>query len=215
MADVCGERLSAGIEQLGLPLTSRQIDQLMAYLDLLVRWNRAYNLTAIRNPEEMVIKHLLDSLAVAPLIQGSHVIDVGTGAGLPGIPLAIAFPEKHWALLDSNGKKTRFLFQVISSLRLVNATVIEARVETFQPERPFSAVISRAFASLDKMVSKCSHLVAENGVLYGMKSAAVGDELEALDSSVQVLAHQALSVPFLNDVRSLVTLQVKRSMALV
>ena len=133
--------------------------RLLDYLVLLHKWNRAYNLTAVRDPQQMVTRHLLDSLSIAPHVRGQRLIDVGTGGGLPGVPLSILFPDREFHLLDSNGKKTRFLFQVKTALGLDNMAVHQARVESFE-QGPFDAVLSRAVASLEDMVTGCRHLLA-------------------------------------------------------
>ena len=138
--------LISGIAELKVNCSDVQLDQLLSYLDMLEHWNKAYNLTAIRDPLEMIKLHLLDSLAISPLLQGDRFIDVGTGAGLPGIPLAIINPEKHFTLLDSNGKKTRFLFQAKIELGLSNINEVNKRVEQFAPEYMYDAVLSRAFS---------------------------------------------------------------------
>ena len=141
--------LQAGLQQLKLDCSSQQLEKLLQYLELLQRWNKAFNLTAIRDPLQMVRLHLLDSLAIHPYIQGvKSIIDVGTGPGLPGIPLAILNPQVNFTLLDSNGKKTRFLFQAINELKLPNASEINHRVEAYKPNQLFDAVISRAFSSI-------------------------------------------------------------------
>lgn len=203
--------LTRGLSDLRLDMKQSSVDRLMAYLDLMVRWNRAYNLTAVRDPREMVTRHLLDSLAIAGHLQGRHIIDVGTGPGLPGIPLAITDTDQSWTLLDSNGKKTRFLFQVKTQLQLQNVTIVEDRVENFRPDFPFDAVISRAFANLGKMVEVCRHLVAEDGRMYAMKGASVDEELAALPDDAELVSCHDLRVPGLNESRYLVELKVNRS----
>ena len=196
-------RLLQGIAELGIELRAAQIDHLLEYLELLVKWNGAYNLTAVRDPAAMVTRHLLDSLAVAPLLQGERFIDVGTGAGLPGVPLAIARPSSCFDLLDSNGKKTRFLFQVKTALALDTMAVHQARVESFQPSRPYDAVLSRAFASLGDMINGCRHLLAPGGRLLAMKGQYPQAELAALDDSVELLASYRLDIPGLDEERHL------------
>lgn len=190
-----GDRLAAGVRALGLSLEDRQHRQLLDYLALLVKWNRAYNLSAIRDPEAMIDLHLLDSLAVAPYLQGQHFADVGTGAGLPGIPLAIVFPERCFTLIDSNGKKVRFLFQVRTELGLGNVRERQARVEEVQLEQRLDGVLSRAFTSLDDMVNKCAHLLAPGGRCYAMKGQWPENELRALPKPFKVLARHSLVVP--------------------
>jgi 16S rRNA (guanine527-N7)-methyltransferase len=198
--------LQRGADALGLDLGARQAELLLAYLELLLKWNKAYNLTAVRDPVQMVTRHLLDSLAIAPYLHGQDIIDVGTGAGLPGIPLAILFPERRISLLDSNGKKTRFLFQVKTALCLDNMLVHHARVESFRPPAPYDAVLSRAFAALADMVAGCRHLLAPTGSFLAMKGAYPADEVMALDPAYAVKAVHALDIPGLGEQRHLVEL---------
>jgi len=200
------KKIVRGIEVLGLDVSDQKLDLLLEYLQLFHKWNRTYNLSAVRNPEEMVHRHLLDSLSVIPHINGKNFIDVGTGGGLPGIPLAIMFPEKSFTLLDSNGKKTRFLFQVKTSLHLDNVTVENQRVEAFQPETKFCAVISRAFASIEDMVKGCHHLLSENGLFYAMKGQFPQDELSVLEKHYKVVDSFALTVPDSDGERHLIVL---------
>ncbi|HEY0635260.1 MAG TPA: 16S rRNA (guanine(527)-N(7))-methyltransferase RsmG, partial [Gammaproteobacteria bacterium] len=174
--DQLRERLDSGCAALGLQMPPESIDRLLDYIALLTKWNQAYNLTAVRDPGEMVTRHLLDSLAVAPHLTGTRIIDVGTGAGLPGIPLAILFPDRHFVLLDSNGKKTRFLVQAKASLGLDNVTVVHSRVEEYRPLEPFDTVIARAFAALTEIVSLCEHLIATGGEVLAMKGSATEAE---------------------------------------
>ena len=196
--------LQRGCDALGLTLDSRQQGLLLQYLELLAKWNKAYNLTAVRDEAQMVTRHLLDSLAIAPYLRGQRLIDVGTGAGLPGIPLAIVYPERVFHLLDSNGKKTRFLFQVKTALRLDNMVVHQARVESFRPLELFDVVLSRAFASLQDMVDSCAHLLSAQGCFLAMKGAYPAEELQALGARLQLRAVHPLSVPGLAEQRHLV-----------
>ena len=189
------KKLSRGIEVLELSISEEKITLLMAYLHLFHKWNLTYNLSSIRNPEEMVHRHLLDSLSVVKYIHGERFIDVGTGGGLPGIPLAILFPEKKFTLLDSNGKKTRFLFHVKTSLNLHNVSIENSRVEAFQPEEKFDGVISRAFASIKDMVDGCHHLLAKDGLFWAMKGQYPEDELSALEKHYKVVDCFPLNVP--------------------
>lgn len=200
--------LAAGCRALELAVTDAQRAQLLAYLELLQKWNKAYNLTAIRDPQQMVVKHLLDSLAVVPHITGSCLADVGTGAGLPGIPLAIIYPEREFHLIDSNGKKTRFLFQVKTALGLANMTVHHRRVEAAWEGPEFDAVISRAFASLADMVAGCRHMLRPGGQFLAMKGAYPHAELAALGDDYHLLAATALQVPGLDEQRHLLALSV-------
>lgn len=180
MPDPLRQQLDIGLEQLGLVLPQPVREQLLAYRELLGQWNRAYNLTAVRDPAEQVQKHLLDSLAVLPWLQGMRVLDVGTGAGLPGIPLALACPDRQFTLLDSLGKRLRFLFQVKKTLGLDNVTLIESRIEAYRPEVGFDTVISRAFASLADFARLSGHCLAESGCLLAMKADCPAAELSAL-----------------------------------
>ncbi len=190
--------LQSGCEEIGLGLSDKQYELLLAYLALFAKWNKAYNLSAVRNPKDMISRHLLDSLSVVPALEslsGKRFIDVGTGGGLPGIPLAIARPDLAIALLDSNGKKTRFLTQVKLELGLTNISVINTRVETYQPEEKYDVVISRAFASLEDMVSGCQHLLHENGCFAAMKGVFPKDELSSIEKRYMVERSLALHVP--------------------
>ena len=201
--------LGNGCRQLGLALEPEQLQCLLDYIELLVRWNQAYNLTAIRDPKQMLVRHLLDSLAIAPYLHGQRFMDVGTGAGLPGVPLAVLYPLREFHLLDSNGKKTRFLFQVKTALGLDNMTVHQARVESFQDEQGFDAVLTRAFASLPDMVGGCQHLLPESGVFLAMKGAFPREELDTIRSVCEVSAVHALEVPGLEEQRHLVELRLR------
>jgi 16S rRNA (guanine527-N7)-methyltransferase len=188
-------QLQRGLTELNLTLPRHAQQQLLDYLALLKKWNRAYNLTAVRDEEVMISRHLLDSLAIAPYLQGQWFADVGTGAGLPGIPLAIAFPDRHFLLIDSNGKKIRFITQVIAELHLPNVTAMQCRVEDWQPGRRVDAVLSRAFASLTDMAQSCEHLLTSNGALLAMKGVYPEQELRELPERYKVDACAPLQVP--------------------
>ena len=203
-------QLRGGCSALGLVLESGQEALLLEYLELLRKWNSTYNLTAVREPVQMITRHLLDSLAMSSYLRGENVIDVGTGAGLPGIPLAILYPQRNFSLLDSNGKKTRFLFQVKTALRLDNIQVHHGRVESFRPSEPFDAVTSRAFASLADMVAGCRHLLTDYGRFFAMKGTYPERELAALDPACEVIAVHSLAVPGLPEQRHLVELMMQR-----
>lgn len=199
--------LEAGMQAMGINYSPEQRDQLLAYLQLLVTWNRAYNLTAIRDPSEMVQLHLLDSLAMLPHLSGQRLIDVGTGAGLPGIPLAIICPQRHFTLLDSNGKKTRFLFQARCDLGLTNLVEIQSRVELHRPAVPYDAVLSRAFTSVADMVDKCSHLLSDEGLFLAMKGKFPQSELSEVGKDYKVDASHRLQIPGVDGERHLIVIR--------
>lgn len=199
-------RLRTLVAQSDLTLSETQLAQCIQYVTLLDKWNSAYNLTSVRDPEEMLIKHVLDSLVVAPFLIGQHFIDVGTGPGLPGVLLAIYYPEKQFTLLDSLGKRIRFLNQVKMQLQLQNIHPLQSRVEDHQPLQGYDGVISRAFASLNDMLNWCRHLPTPDGRFFAMKGAAVQEEIAALPDFVKVDAIHNLQVPQLNAQRHLVVL---------
>jgi 16S rRNA (guanine527-N7)-methyltransferase len=198
--------LQQGCDDLELAVDPAKRQQLLEYLALLAKWNKAYNLTAVRDEAQMVTRHLLDSLAIAPFIKVQRLIDVGTGAGLPGVPLAILFPQREFHLLDSNGKKTRFLFQVKTALGLDNMTVHHARVEAFRAAELFDAVLSRAFASLQDMVQGCRHLLTPDGCFLAMKGQLPTEELAPVITEYPEHAIYPLRVPGLDEQRHLVVL---------
>ncbi|MEM7207772.1 MAG: 16S rRNA (guanine(527)-N(7))-methyltransferase RsmG [Pseudomonadota bacterium] len=192
--------LKQGIVDLHLAIDSSAQAALLDYLALLVKWNRIYNLTAVRDPRQMLGKHLLDSLSVLPYINGDELLDVGTGAGLPGVPLAIARPELAVTLLDSNSKKTRFLQQVKSQLGLDNVKVAHRRVEQFQPVEGFATVTSRAFASILEFDAMCGRLCSAQGVVVAMLGQApTHDERESLGD--RLLSLDSVEVPDVDGVR--------------
>jgi 16S rRNA (guanine527-N7)-methyltransferase len=197
--------LQAGLQQLKLNCSSQQLEKLLQYLELLQRWNKAFNLTAIRDPLQMVRLHLLDSLAIHPYIQGvKSIIDVGTGPGLPGIPLAILNPQVNFTLLDSNGKKTRFLFQAINELKLPNASEINHRVEAYKPNQLFDAVISRAFSSISDMLNQCDHLISDQGCFLAMKGKKPDSELSQMTKAYKVVEVNEVNVPLIDSERHLI-----------
>lgn len=197
-------KLERLLDKAGIMLTDGQKQQLVDYVGLLHKWNKAYNLTSVRDPQEMLVRHILDSIVVAPYLKGNRFIDVGTGPGLPGIPLAIVCPHAHFTLLDSLGKRVRFLRQVQHELMLDNITPVQSRVEDFPAEPPFDGVISRAFASLSDMVNWCHHLPAQNGHFYALKGQRPDDELTALPDGALVEEIVRLRVPELEGERHLV-----------
>ncbi len=177
---------------------------LLAYLALLDRWNRTYNLTAIRDPAEMVVKHLLDSLAMAPFVGGGNLADLGTGAGLPGIPLALANPALQVTLVESNGKKARFLREVVRTLPLPNARVAESRIEALDEPGQYDAIVARALATLPLIVELGGHLLKSGGRLLAMKGAIPDQEIAALPDGWRVQGVHPLVVPGLMAERHLV-----------
>ncbi|EDM4812879.1 TPA: 16S rRNA (guanine(527)-N(7))-methyltransferase RsmG, partial [Salmonella enterica subsp. enterica serovar Typhimurium] len=194
-------KLSRLLADAGISLTDHQKTLLVAYVYMLHKWNKAYNLTSVRDPNEMLVRHILDSIVVAPYLQGQRFIDVGTGPGLPGIPLAIVLPDAHFTLLDSLGKRVRFLRQVQHELKLENITPVQSRVEAYPSEPPFDGVISRAFASLNDMVSWCHHLPGEKGRFYALKGQLPGDEIASLPDNFSVESVEKLRVPQLEGER--------------
>lgn len=203
------QELIEGAQQLGVVLSEQQKQQLLQYLALLIKWNKAYNLTAVRNPDEMVSRHLLDSLSVVQYVEpyGNDWLDVGSGGGMPGVPLAIIFPKRKFTLLDSNGKKTRFLTQVKLELKLDNLEVIHNRVEAFTPARAFSGIISRAFSSLADFTNWTRHLGDVNSHWLAMKGVHPDDELQALPEDFRLNSCQILKVPGCQGQRHLLILQ--------
>lgn len=198
------ERLLSGLDDMAISLPSEAVERLVAYVLLLVKWNRAYNLTAVRDPMEMVTKHLLDSLSILPELPSGSLLDVGSGAGLPGIPLAIAEPERPVTLLDTNGKKTRFLTQAVTELGLANVKVVQSRVEDYRTAFPFCVVTTRAFSTLADMLEGSRHLLAPEGRLLAMKGARPEEELAAIPPEFSVLEVKSLAVPGLQAERHLV-----------
>ncbi len=219
--ETCHERLCAGLEELSISLSEQKINLLLGYLQELHKWNKAYNLSAIRDPEAMVSRHLLDSLALVPYLQEFvstynnkgfndekiHLIDVGTGAGLPGLLLAIVFPEINATLLDSNGKKTRFLFQTAVKLGLKNVFIENNRIEKFSPANKFAIVTSRAFASLEDMVNGSAHLLAEKGEFWAMKGIYPETELVDCSHLARLSVAHKLKIPECDGERHLIILK--------
>ncbi len=201
--------LVAGLETMSVDYTDTQLQLLLSYLNMLERWNKAYNLTAVRDPMQMIPLHLLDSLSLLPHITScEHIIDVGTGPGLPGIPLAIMSPGKSFTLLDSNGKKTRFLFQVISELKLNNVTEVNKRVERYQPASNFDTVLSRAFSSIPDMLSNCRHLASDQTCFMAMKGKNPESELSQLKKDYMVSSLCRLEVPGVDGERHLIKIKI-------
>lgn len=199
-------------QDIGISLTEIQSERLLGYLSLLLKWNKAFNLTAITNPEEALNLHLLDSVSVSPAIAAyDSLLDVGTGGGLPGIPLAILNPEKQFTLLDTNSKKTRFLKQVVYELGLDNVTVINQRVQDFDNQSGYACILSRAFASLSDMVQWTEHLLADKGHWLAMKGQYPQQELDELPETVELVEAQQVKLPRINANRWFIYLKQKQS----
>ncbi len=209
VSDAHAAELLRGARELGIELSERQQQQLLAYLALLIKWNKAYNLTAVRDPDEMVSRHLLDSLSVVPFVAegGARWLDVGSGGGMPGVPLAIMFPERAFTLLDSNGKKTRFLTQVKLELSLANLEVIHSRVEQYRPDSPFDGISSRAFSALQDFAAWTRHLGGAETRWLAMKGVQPDDELQALPADFRLEACHVLKVPGCQGQRHLLILR--------
>lgn len=200
------DKIEVHLQNLGFEKNHQGGVRLIDYLFLLEKWNKVYNLTSIRNLDEMFTKHILDSLVIAPHIKGERIIDVGTGGGLPGVVLAILFPEKKVDLLDSNSKKTRFLIQAKAELGLNNTQVIYQRVEEYMPADKYDSVVSRAFTSLDDMLSLTEHLLLERGSWWAMKSQKTEEELAELPEFARIENVFKLTVPHLDAERTLIQL---------
>lgn len=196
-------QLEAYLAEINLPATAEQKKQLIDFVGMLNKWNKAYNLTSVRDPEAMLIRHIMDSLVVSKHLQGKRFIDVGTGPGLPGIPLAIMNPDKQFVLLDSLGKRIRFQKQVSFELGIHNISSVESRVEAYQPEDKFDGVLSRAFASIQDMLTWCYHLPAEHGQFYALKGQLNDEEMQHIPSGFVVKEVIELKVPKLDEKRHL------------
>ncbi|UGB38120.1 16S rRNA (guanine(527)-N(7))-methyltransferase RsmG [Frateuria soli] len=198
------DRLEHGLAALGLALPDGASGRLLDYLALLERWNATYNLTAVRDPAEMVTRHLLDSLAILPHVRGSTLADLGTGPGLPGIPLAIAAPGREILLVDSNGKKVRFLREAIRALKLEGVRAVQSRVEELQGQ--FDCITARAFASLADMLGWGGHLLVPGGTWLAMKGPSADDELAGIPAGFRLCGRHTLQVPGLEAERQLLVL---------
>lgn len=200
-------QLLSGLDDLELKLDDSQVERLLDYLSLLGKWNKSYNLTAITDPQKMLGYHLLDSLAIAKWFNhAGNLLDVGSGAGLPGIPLAIALPESQWTLLDSNGKKTRFMQQALATCAVRNATVVKSRVEDYHAPEPLDIIVSRAYASLDDFTDSVAHLLQLETVLMTMKTG-LEEEAAALNLTEYDKQEYSLQVPGISEPRKLVTVR--------
>ncbi len=187
--------LADGINQLNLNIDDKKQVLLLAYLEQLAKWNKTYSLSGIKEPARMVSIHLLDSLSVLPFINGESILDVGTGAGLPGMPIAISQPNKKISLLDSNGKKTRFLFQASTQLNMKNVDVINDRVENYQSQFGFDIILSRAYSSLAQFITQTRHLLGEKSKLLAMKGHYPQTELAGLPNDFKLLNVHELQIP--------------------
>ena len=206
--------LQDGLASLGLNPDAHQQEALITYLILLDKWNKAYNLSGIKKIEQMVSYHLLDSLAIVSFLESKQaevLLDVGTGAGLPGIPLAIFFPHKRFLLLDSNGKKTRFLFQAVTQLGLKNISVFHDRIEHFQSQEQIDIVLCRAFAPLERLVEQASQFLDTGSEIMAMKGQLPKAEIDALPSTVTVKQINEFSVPGVEGSRHLITIGQTRT----
>ncbi len=201
------EKLKTLLKPTALSVTDKQREQLVKLVLLLHKWNKAYNLTSVRDPMEMLVKHILDSLVVSPYLQGRSFIDVGTGPGLPGLPLAIINPDKQFVLLDSLGKRISFIRNALRELELTNVTPVLSRVEEYQPDHLFDGVLSRAFASLKDMTDWCKHLPAEKGLFYALKGLYHQDEVCELADVFALQQVIELNVPELIGERHLVLIK--------
>ncbi|WP_432414541.1 16S rRNA (guanine(527)-N(7))-methyltransferase RsmG [Chromohalobacter israelensis] len=208
MTPACEARLDAGLAELGLEVDATARERLLALLALLHKWNRAYNLTAVRDPEQMVTRHLLDSASVATAVRGPRLLDVGAGAGLPGLVLAILDPSLEVTMLDGNGKKVRFQRQAVLELGLENVTPVQVRVEHFAT-RDFDQIVSRAFAQLATFVELTRPLLAEGGEWLAMKGRDAASELAELPPDVTLIERRDLEVP--GDAAQRVLLRLRRA----
>jgi 16S rRNA (guanine527-N7)-methyltransferase len=196
--------LTEGLQALNLQLEPGAERALLDFVLLLDKWNQAYNLTAVRDPQQMITRHILDSLSISPFVKGPRVLDVGSGAGLPGIPLALAQPQLDFVLLDSNAKKTRFITQAVASFRIKNVEIVQERVEKYDPRKKFNTLISRAFASIADMLAGTGHLADTGAEFLAMKGVYPQEELTAIPQNYKVSSVQALQVPGLDAARHLV-----------
>lgn len=199
-----------------LTISDKQQDQLIGLLQLLYKWNQAYNLTSVRDPEDMLIRHIMDSVVLGPYLFGDQIIDVGTGPGLPGLPLAICYPEKHFVLLDSLTKRVTFIRQVVHILDLKNVTPVLARVQDYEAiehtESGFDSVISRAFASLADMLAWCHHLPSAEGRFLALKGTPTEAELATVVAPYRIAAIHTLDVPTLNAARQVIDIRRDQSL---
>ena len=195
------------IVSLDVDVTEQQKDQLINFVLLIHKWNKAYNLTSVRDPQQMLIKHIIDSIVVAPYLTKSRYIDVGTGPGLPGIPLSIMHPDKHFVLLDSLGKRVRFMKQAGFEMGLTNIEPVQSRVEQYQSDLPLDGVLSRAFASIKDMLHWCQHLVDSKGEFLALKGQYPEQEITLLPEGFEVVESVELDIPALDGDRHLIKIR--------
>jgi 16S rRNA (guanine527-N7)-methyltransferase len=203
------EQLTSCLKDSDVTPSSEQIEKLVAYVLMMHKWNKAYNLTSVRDPQQMLIKHIVDSIVVAPFLSQTYYIDVGTGPGLPGIPLAIMCPDKHFVLLDSLGKRVRFMKQAAYELKLSNIEPVQSRVEDYQSKVKLDGVISRAFASLKDMLHWCQHLVDSQGIFLALKGQLPEDELKEISDKFDLVEIIKLKVPHLVGERHIIKIRKK------
>jgi 16S rRNA (guanine527-N7)-methyltransferase len=203
---VLAAQLESYLAETGLTASAQQQKQLIDFVGMLHKWNKAYNLTSVRDPEAMLIRHVMDSLVVSEYLVGQRFIDVGTGPGLPGIPLAILNPDKQFVLLDSLGKRIRFQKQVQFELGIKNIVSVESRVEAYYPGEGFDGVLSRAFASIQDMLSWCQHLPAPDGVFYALKGQLNDEEMAKIPEGFLLTQVIELKIPRLDEQRHLLKL---------
>lgn len=198
------DQLREGCLEMNLSVDQETLSRFLHFIEMLLKWNKAYNLTAITDPEEVVTHHILDSLSIVPYIAGTLVMDLGSGAGFPGIPCALMLPEKQFVLLDGNGKKTRFMTQAVGELKLSNVRVVQSRVEDYRPDQCFDTITARAFSSVATIIKQTSRLIGPTGELLIMKGIYPEAELQAVTAKVKVVH---LEVPGLNSERHLVSIK--------
>ena len=203
------ELLTTALKENQLSLTDDAVQKLVRYLELLIQWNQVFNLTAITAPRDMVYLHIIDSLIVQPHLHGKHMLDVGTGAGLPGIPLAIANPDQQWVLLDKNSKKTRFLTQTIAELNLKNVSAVHNRSEDFHPAHCFDSILSRAFGTIEMFMETTNHLLCTNGIWIAMKGKYPEEELSILSDRNLTETMTRLSIKGIDVERHVICLRKK------
>jgi len=201
------QALIRGAGALGVPLTDSTCDRLLGFLDLLEKWNRAYNLTSVRNRGEMLHRHLLDSISLAPFIRADEVLDVGSGGGLPGVVMALLYPHRHFTLLDANQKKSRFLTQCRIELTLENMAIVADRAENYRPPAPLAQITSRAFTALPTMIGWCGHLLAEDGEFLAMKGQFPHDEVAGLPEGWQLVDTHPVQVPGVEGQRHILSIR--------